>query len=82
MNLKLWDRSSGGLVGEEEDSDLRMASLTVSAHQDIQMNRPSSFSIDSILGLNRPDQRTALSAPYRPWTGERTHLTCTNVFSV
>ncbi|KAK7119031.1 hypothetical protein R3I94_021021 [Phoxinus phoxinus] len=45
-----------------------MASLTVSAHQDIQINRPSSFSIDSILGLNRPDQRTALSAPYRPWT--------------
>ncbi|XP_077058970.1 homeobox expressed in ES cells 1 [Siphateles boraxobius] len=69
VNLKLWDQSSGGPVGEEEDSDLQMASLTVSAHQqNIQMNRSSAFTIDSILGLNRPDQRTALSAPYRPWT--------------
>uniref|UniRef100_A0A671QBA8 Homeobox domain-containing protein n=1 Tax=Sinocyclocheilus anshuiensis TaxID=1608454 RepID=A0A671QBA8_9TELE len=28
----------------------------------------SAFTIDSILGLDRPDQRTVLSAPYRPWT--------------
>uniref|UniRef100_A0A8C1WVL4 Homeobox domain-containing protein n=2 Tax=Cyprinus carpio TaxID=7962 RepID=A0A8C1WVL4_CYPCA len=45
-----------------------MASLTVSAHQNRLMPRQSAFTIDSILGLDRPDQRTILSAPYRPWT--------------
>ncbi|RXN10200.1 homeobox expressed in ES cells 1 [Labeo rohita] len=45
-----------------------MASVTVSAHQNGPMPRQSAFTIDSILGLDRPDQRTVLSAPYRPWT--------------
>ncbi|XP_016301787.1 homeobox expressed in ES cells 1-B-like [Sinocyclocheilus anshuiensis] len=45
-----------------------MASLTVSAYQNRSMPRQSAFTIDSILGLDRPDQRTVLSAPYRPWT--------------
>lgn len=53
-------------------SDLQMASLTASARQDGPMNRQSVFTIDSILGLSRADQRTALSAPYRPWTGKTT----------
>ncbi|XP_016331838.1 homeobox expressed in ES cells 1-A-like [Sinocyclocheilus anshuiensis] len=48
--------------------DLQMASLIVSAHQNRSMPRQSAFTIDSILGLDRPDQRTVLSAPYRPWT--------------
>ncbi|XP_016143646.1 pituitary homeobox 3-like [Sinocyclocheilus grahami] len=48
--------------------DLQMASLTVSSHQNLSMPRQSTFTIDSILGLDRPDQRTVLSAPHRPWT--------------
>ncbi|XP_051957449.1 homeobox expressed in ES cells 1-A-like [Xyrauchen texanus] len=47
---------------------LQMASLAVSAHQNSPMPRQSVFTIDSILGLDRPDQRTVLLAPYRPWT--------------
>uniref|UniRef100_A0A672LLS3 HESX homeobox 1 n=1 Tax=Sinocyclocheilus grahami TaxID=75366 RepID=A0A672LLS3_SINGR len=38
-----------------------MASLTVSSHQNLSMPRQSTFTIDSILGLDRPDQRTVLS---------------------
>ncbi|KAI7795268.1 homeobox expressed in ES cells 1, partial [Triplophysa rosa] len=45
-----------------------MASLTISAHQNNPMRRHSPFTIDSILGLDRPDQRTVFSAPYRPWS--------------
>ncbi|XP_065115374.1 homeobox expressed in ES cells 1 [Paramisgurnus dabryanus] len=45
-----------------------MTSLTMNAHQDNPMPRQSVFTIDSILGLDRPDQRTVFSAPYRPWT--------------
>ncbi|KTF79696.1 hypothetical protein cypCar_00048007, partial [Cyprinus carpio] len=48
--------------------DLQMASLTVSTHQNRSMPRQCAFTIDSILGLDRPDPRTVLSAPYRPWT--------------
>ncbi|XP_026130472.1 homeobox expressed in ES cells 1-A-like [Carassius auratus] len=48
--------------------DLLMASLTVSVHQSRSMSKQSSFTIESILGLDRPDPRTVLSAPHRPWT--------------
>ncbi|XP_026857661.1 homeobox expressed in ES cells 1 [Electrophorus electricus] len=44
-----------------------MASLTVNTHQSRPVARHSVFTIDSILGLDRPEQRTVIATPYRPW---------------
>ncbi|XP_051529151.1 homeobox expressed in ES cells 1-A-like [Myxocyprinus asiaticus] len=54
--------------GKTLGTALQMSSLAVSTHQNSPMPRQSVFTIDSILGLDRPDQRTVLLAPYRPWT--------------
>ncbi|XP_043107707.1 homeobox expressed in ES cells 1 [Puntigrus tetrazona] len=45
-----------------------MASVSVGAHQSRSVPGRAAFSIDSILGLDRAEQRTVLTAPHRPWT--------------
>ncbi|XP_076850366.1 homeobox expressed in ES cells 1 [Brachyhypopomus gauderio] len=46
---------------------LEMGSLPVSTPQSRPVARHSVFTIDSILGLDRPESRTVISTHYRPW---------------